>query len=114
MNPRRLFLPTPLLLSLLGLGAWAWAVFWPIPDVRVLNRSGQILRGLRVCVHECVERAELTPGRTWRVPLRVRQDGDADLNYDGLRDKRETSVDVTPGLGIHWVVGLNGHIERQQ
>ena len=114
MNARRLFLPAVFSLSLLGLGAWAYATVWPITDVRVVNRSGETLRGLRVCVHGCAERVELPPGRTWRVPLRVRQDGGATLSYDGLRDGPNANAYITPGLGVHWVIRSDGRIEQKQ
>ncbi|MEF2277639.1 hypothetical protein V3W47_04955 [Deinococcus sp. YIM 134068] len=114
MHPRRLLLPAAFGLSLFGLGASAYAMLWPIMDVRVVNRSGATLRNLRVCVHECVTRAELREGRTWRVPLQVRQDGGATLIYEGLSDEQNANTYITPGLGVHWVVRADGRIEQKQ
>lgn len=116
MNVRRLLLPATLGLSLLGLGAWAYGAFWPVSDLRVVNRSGEALTGLRVCFEsgECVQRAELRAGRTWRVPLKIEGDNGATLTYDGLRDERHASSYVTPGFGVHWVVRPGGEIRQEQ
>lgn len=116
MNLRRLRLTTAFLLCLLGLGVWAYAVFWPVTDVRVVNRSGQALTGLRVCLgfDRCAERAELRTGRTWRVPLDITGDNGATLTSAGLRDERHANTYVTPGMGVHWVVRSKDHIEQKQ
>ncbi|BDP41670.1 hypothetical protein DAETH_16390 [Deinococcus aetherius] len=110
MNVRRLLPSAAFGLSLLGLGAWAYGVFWPITDVRVVNHSGETLRHLRLCIHECAGLEELRPGRSWRVPLTIRNDGGASLTFDGLRDEFHANAYVTPGLGVHFVVEPGGRI----
>ncbi|GMA16491.1 hypothetical protein E5F05_13955 [Deinococcus metallilatus] len=116
MKLRRLLLPAVFLLGLLGLGAWAYGVFWPVVDVRVVNWSGAALRGLRVCFEsgECAERAELGAGRTWRVPLEITGDNGATLTFDGLHGMQHANAYVTPGMGVHGVVRPSGAIEQEQ
>lgn len=116
MKLPRLFLPTALILNLLGLGAWAYAVFMPVMDLRVTNSSGEALTGLRVCfqIGTCAERAELEPGQTWRVPLTVDRDNGVALTFDGMGDDRLANTYVTPGMGVHWHVRPGGQLEARQ
>lgn len=116
MRLPRLFVPTVLILNLLGLGAWAYAVFMPVTDLRVTNSSGAALTGLRVCfqIGGCAERPELAPGQTWRVPLRIDDDNGAALTYDGMGNDRLANVYVTPGMGVRWLVRPGGQLEARQ
>ncbi|SMB91453.1 hypothetical protein [Deinococcus hopiensis] len=112
----RLFLPAALVLSLLGLGAWAYATFLPPTDLEVENRSGKALIGLRVClqVGGCAEQARLAPGQTWRVPLEVGRDNGAALTFDGMQDPGLANTYVTRGVGVRWKVGRGGQVQAAQ
>jgi len=116
MRLPRLFLPAVLLLNLLGLGAWAYAVFRPVTDLRVTNSSSEALTGLRVCLRigSCAERAELAPGQTWRVPLAVDRDNGAALTFDGMGNERLANTYVTPGMGVRWLIKSGGQLEARQ
>lgn len=116
MSLPRLFLPAALLLSLLGLGAWAYAAFLPPTDMQVENRSGKALTGLRVClqVGGCAEEASLAPGQTWRVPLEVGRDNGAALTFDGMQDAHLANTYVTRGVGVRWKVGRGGQVQTVQ
>ncbi|UBV43632.1 hypothetical protein LAJ19_05310 [Deinococcus taeanensis] len=65
----------------LTLVAWAHLLFGAEPGVQVVNRSGQVLSGLRVCgeTGACVERERLWPHQAWRVPVQ----GEATVQVQG-------------------------------
>lgn len=91
----------------LGVGGW-WALdrlgaF--APTMGVTNRSGAVLRDLRVCMTGagCRTRAALAPNTTWDAGLRPVQDGAAWLEFAGSRDP-DASGYVTPGLRLEFRV----------
>ena len=116
MSLPRLFLPAALLLSLLGLWAWAYATFLPPTGLEVENHSGKALTGLRVClqVGGCAEKVSLAPGQTWRVPLEVGRDNGAALTFDGMPNERLANAYVTQGMGVRWKVERNGQVVTEQ
>ncbi|BBN94933.1 hypothetical protein DEIGR_101597 [Deinococcus grandis] len=94
--------------GLLGLGtlvAWAWLLFGVAGGVEVVNRSGEVLSGLRVCGPAgCVERARLWPHQSWRVPVDGEQAtvqvGGAEVALGSL-DRQATRVVVGEGGAVH-------------
>ncbi|MCD0156456.1 hypothetical protein [Deinococcus sp. 6GRE01] len=59
------------LLAALTLGAWGQLLFQEPEGLRIANRSGAVLSGLRVCLPDgrCLNRRVLWPHESWQVPL---------------------------------------------
>ncbi|SEI73000.1 hypothetical protein SAMN04488058_101459 [Deinococcus reticulitermitis] len=107
-----------LLAGVLALSALAWLLAaWPIAgDVRVVNRSGQAVRGLSVCLsagfpeqRTCRGRERLATGQSWRV-LIPKDDGGVTLSFSGQRPDHQTGAYVTRGLGARFVIGAGGRV----
>ncbi|GHG19110.1 hypothetical protein CBQ26_06695 [Deinococcus indicus] len=59
------------LLAALTLGAWGQLLFQAPEGLRIANRSGAVLSGVRVCLPDgrCLSRRVLWPHESWQVPL---------------------------------------------
>lgn len=115
--PRHL-LPAPLSVGLAAatLAVWANLTLCGAQGVQVLNHSGQVLRGVQVCVSggRCVSRPALWPHQAWQVPLPSGQAGRV-----LVRAGNRQATSVLPGMTEHaaavqFVVRPGGDLETRR
>ncbi|WP_291429411.1 hypothetical protein [Deinococcus sp.] len=101
-------------LAAVTLGAWAQALFGAGAGLRIGNRSGEVVSGVRVCLPggECLERASLWPHESWRVPLpRGVTSAEVSVQAQGQRQGRPVTLDSDRPAQL--IVTQGGQIERQ-
>lgn len=93
------------------LAAWP-----PSGDVQVVNRSGDPVHRLVVCLNStfpeartCWTRGRLAAGQTWRI-LVPADDGGVSLTFSGQRPDQKGGAYVSRGLGAQFVIGEGGRV----